>query len=110
METNGQISLLSKLLGLPRVPVVVSLRAVLLVFRVLVVERSVKHNIRDVRNKFLPFILVKRHVPDHGQDWVEAGEAVPRGTDGHGGEVQLRDGESLDSGGDWTDGPAGEGL
>ena len=34
----------------------------------------------------------------------------PGGTDGHTGEVQLRDGESLYGGGDWTDCPAGEGL
>ena len=53
---------------------------------------------------------VEGDVPGPDQDGEEAGEAVPGGTDGHVGEVQLGDGEGLYGGGDWTAGPLGEGL
>ena len=49
-------------------------------------------------------------VPGSDEVGVEAGEAVPGRTDGHGGEVNLSDGESLYGGGDGTAGPAGEWL
>ena len=68
---------------------------------------SIKH---PVSNKFLPFSLTERDVPGPEDVRVEAGETVPGRTDGHVGEVQVRDGESLDGGGDRTAGPAGEGL
>ena len=66
---------------------------------------SIKH---PVSNKFLPFSLTERDVPGPEEVRVEAGETVPGRTDGHVGEVQVRDGESLDGGGDRTAGPAGE--
>ena len=56
------------------------------------------------------FIIIERLVPGPDQVGEEAGEAVPGRTDGHVGEVQVRDGESLYGGGDRTGGPAGEGL
>ena len=40
----------------------------------------------------------------------ESGEHVPGRTDGHVGEIHLRDGQRLDGGGDGTDCPAREGL
>ena len=40
----------------------------------------------------------------------ESGEHVPGRTDGHVGELQFRDGQSLYGGGDGTDCPAREGL
>ena len=52
--------------------------------------------------------LVEGKVPGSEEVRVEAGEAVPGRTDGHVGEVNLSDGESLYGGGDGTAGPAGE--
>ena len=54
--------------------------------------------------------LVEGYVPWDDEVRVEAGETVPGRTDGHVGEVDVRDGESLDGGGDGAAGPAGEGL
>ena len=59
---------------------------------------------------FLPCLLIKVDVPGHDEVRVEAGEGVPGRTDGHVGEVQVRDGESLYGGGDRTVSPAREGL
>ena len=52
--------------------------------------------------------LVEVDVPGPDEVGVEAGEAVPGRTDGHVGEVDLRDGQGLYGGGDWTVRPAGE--
>ena len=58
--------------------------------------------------KFDPFVIIEGDVPD--PVGVETGEAVSGRTDGHVGELQVRDGEGLDSGGDWAGRPAGDGL
>ena len=57
-----------------------------------------------------PFLSIESPVPRHHEVGVEAGEGVPGRTDGHVGEVQVRDGESLYGGGDRTVSPAREGL
>ena len=57
-----------------------------------------------------PFLSIESPVPRHHEVGVEACKTVPRGTDGHVGEVQVRDGQSLYGGGDRTVSPAGEGL
>ena len=80
------------------------------VFRIYVCESSIEDNIRYNGYEFLPCLLIQGDVSGLDQVGDEAGEAVPGRTDGHVGEVQLRDGEGLYSGGDWTGGPAGEGL
>ena len=80
------------------------------VFRIKVCKSSIEDNIRNNGYEFLPCLLIQGDVPGPDQVGDEAGEAVPGRTDGHVGEVQLRDGEGLDSGGDWAGGPGREGL
>ena len=54
--------------------------------------------LRNIRNQFLPSDIIKLDLPGQDKHGVEAGEAVPGRTDGHVWEVQVRDGEDLDSG------------
>ena len=58
----------------------------------------------------LSYLLSDGDVPGSDEVRVEAGETVSGRTDGHVGEVQVSDGESLYGGGDRTVSPAGEGL
>ena len=51
-----------------------------------------------------------RYLPASYNIKVEVGEGISRRTDGHVGELQFRDWQSLKCCGDWTVGPAREGL
>ena len=75
--------------------------------RIFRIVDSIKDSISD---KFCPCSLTKRHVSGPQEVRDEAGETVLGRTDSHVGEVQVRDGEGLDGGGDGTAGPAREGL
>ena len=66
--------------------------------------------LQNMIRKLLPFLLREVEVPGANEVRIEAGEAVPGRTDGHVGEVNLSDRESLYGGGDRTAGPTREGL
>ena len=78
-----------------RVQVPVGLLPVRLELQVLCVVQGRKDGKRNKVSKFLPFLSIEGHVPGHHEVGVEAGEAVPGRTDGHVGEHEVSDGESL---------------
>ena len=97
-------------IGDPFVPVHVILLVISHQLGVFSVVLCLQYSVRNKVRQLLPFLLIKVDVPGHDEVRVEAGEGVPGRTDGHVGEVQLSDGESLYGGGDWADCPAREGL
>ena len=78
------------------------------IFLIFTPQIFLKYDLVCPFKKFDPFVIIEGDVPD--PVGVEAGEAVSGRTDGHVGELQVRDGEGLDSGGDWAGCPGGEGL
>ena len=73
----------------------------------IIIKIRIEDNFRQLSGQFFCYFRVEGSVLDCPQSEVEAGEGVPRRTDGDQGEGEVRDGPIVDSRGDGILPPAG---